>query len=128
MFPLHYQPGEFYRRELPCIEAVLAKLPAPPTHIVVEGYVWLDGEHHPGLGAHLYNSLGHAIPVIVVAKNPYKQSCFATKLCRGNSTRPLYVTAVGLPIAQAVSNIAAMHGPNRFPSILKRVDHLSRGD
>ena len=40
-----YQPGEFYRRELPCIQAVLGKLNQPPTCIVVDGYVWLDANH-----------------------------------------------------------------------------------
>lgn len=122
-----YQPGEFYRRELPCIQAVLAKLDQRPTCIVVDGYVWLDGNGRPGLGAHLYEAFGRKIPVIGVAKNPYKDTDHATELRRGTSDRPLYITAVGLPIAQAVLNIGAMHGPHRLPTILKRVDQLSRG-
>jgi len=121
-----YHPGEFYRRELPCIQAVLAQLSSPPKYVVVDGYVWLDNENHPGLGAYLYQSLGNETPVVGVAKNPFKRSEFATELRRGNSVRPLYITSVGIPVAQAVINIAAMHGPHRFPAILKRVDHLSR--
>ena len=66
-----YQPGEFYRRELPCIQAVLAKLERTPDCIVVDGYVWLDAEMKPGLGAHLYNAMGRDVPVIGVAKNPF---------------------------------------------------------
>lgn len=122
-----YQPGEFYRRELPCIQVVLAKLDQPPTYIVVDGYVWLDGNGRPGLGAHLYEALDRKIPVIGVAKNPFKETDHATELRRGESDRPLYITAVGLTIAQAVLNINAMHGPHRLPTILKRVDQLSRG-
>ena len=45
-----YQPGEFYRRELPCIQAVLDKLKHPPTCIVVDGYVWLDEKSSPRIG------------------------------------------------------------------------------
>ncbi|TWT68830.1 endonuclease V [Crateriforma conspicua] len=122
-----YQPGEFYRRELPCIQAVLEKLDQPPTYVVVDGYVWLDGNGRPGLGAHLYETLDRKIPVIGVAKNPFKDTDHATELRRGTSDRPLYVTAVGIPIAQAVLNIGEMHGPHRLPAILKRVDQLSRG-
>jgi deoxyribonuclease V len=123
-----YQPGEFYRRELPCIRAVVAELSSPPSFIVVDGYVWLDDESHPGLGAYLHQSLNETIPVIGVAKNPFKGSSHATELRRGGSDRPLYITSVGIPVTQAIGNIAAMHGPHRFPSILKRVDRLSRGD
>ncbi|QDV40633.1 Endonuclease V [Stieleria neptunia] len=123
-----YQPGEFYRRELPCIQAVLAKLDQRPTCIVVDGYVWLDGDHRPGLGAHLFEASDRKVPVIGVAKNPFKDTDHATELRRGKSDRPLYITAAGVPIAQAVVNIGAMHGPHRQPTILKRADQLSRQD
>jgi len=123
-----YQPGQFYLRELPCIKAVLSEVPTPPSCIVIDGYVWLDGQDHPGLGKYLYDALNQTAPVIGVAKNPFKQSLHAHELCRGGSTRPLYITSVGIPIIQAASNIAAMDGPHRFPSILKRVDRLSRGE
>ena len=123
-----YQPGEFYRRELPCIQAVLEKLKQPPTCIVVDGYVWLDGNHRPGLGGHLYKALDHEVPVIGVAKNPFKDTDHAKELRRGKSNRPLYITAVGVPIAQAVDSIGTMHGPHRLPTILRLADHLSRRD
>nr|WP_217497723.1 endonuclease V [Lysobacter enzymogenes] len=42
-----YQPGAFYRRELPCLAALLAKLDAPPECIVVDGHAWLDGAGRP---------------------------------------------------------------------------------
>jgi deoxyribonuclease V len=43
-----YEPGAFYKRELPCVLAVLGRLPSPPTLVVVDGYVWLGGEERPG--------------------------------------------------------------------------------
>src|SRR5262249_25408589 len=49
-----YQPGQFYRRELPCLLAVLGRVPEPLETVVVDGYVWLRDEDTPGLGAHLY--------------------------------------------------------------------------
>lgn len=122
-----YEPGQFYRRELPCIEAVLAALTTTPNIIVVDGYVWLDDQNYPGLGKYLYDALNQTIPVIGVAKNPFKQSLHAHELYRGGSTRPLYITSVGIPVPLAANNIAAMHGLHRFPTILKQVDRLSRG-
>ena len=123
-----YQPGEFFRRELPCIQAVLDKLKLPPKCIVIDGYVWLDQNHNPGLGAHLYETMHCKVPVIGVAKNPFKDRDHATELRRGKSDRPLFITAIGIPISQAVVNIRAMHGPHRLPTILKLADQLSRQD
>ena len=123
-----YEPGQFYLRELPCIQAVLAKLNSPPEAIVVDSYVWLDEHHTPGLGAHLYDAFYREIPVIGVAKNPFRQTTHATKLYRGGSIRPLFVTAVGISTVEAADKIAAMHGQHRIPSILKRADRLSRRD
>jgi hypothetical protein len=45
-----YEPGAFYRRELPCLLSVLALGPRPDV-VVVDGYVWL-GAGVPGLGGH----------------------------------------------------------------------------
>ena len=43
-----YEPGAFYKRELPCLLEVLARGPRADV-IIVDGYVWL-GEGKPGLG------------------------------------------------------------------------------
>lgn len=123
-----YQPGEFYRRELPCIEAVLAKLPEMPDMIVVDGYVWLGDQDQKGLGAYLFEALDQKIPVIGVAKNPFKGSGHAIDLRRGQSDRPLFITAVGIELSVATDYVRLMHGPFRVPTILKRVDQLSRGE
>src|SRR5277367_4509650 len=48
-----YEPGAFYKRELPCVLKVLTAISAKRaeaiSEIVVDGYVWL-GQNHPGLG------------------------------------------------------------------------------
>jgi len=36
-----YQPGQFYKRELPCLLAVLARAAQPLETVVIDGYVWL---------------------------------------------------------------------------------------
>lgn len=120
-----YQPGEFFRRELPCLLAVLEGI--PDLHLVIiDGYVWLD-EGRPGLGAHLHEALQHRLPVIGVAKTSYKGSQQAALAWRGDSQRPLYITAAGLPNAEAAAHVQTMHGPYRIPTLLKRADQLCRG-
>lgn len=120
-----YVPGQFYRRELPCLLAVLAKAPMPPTLIVVDGYVWLDGAGKPGLGAHLYAALGEQMPVVGVAKKPF-HSATAAQVRRAGADKLLYVTAVGVALPEAAAAIAGMHGAHRIPTLLKRVDQLCR--
>jgi deoxyribonuclease V len=121
-----YQPGQFYRRELPCLLAVLRAVGEPVEAVVVDGYVWLHDER-PGLGAHLYEALGRAVPVIGVAKTRFLSATAAAAVRRGNSQRPLYVTAAGLDLAKAAECVRGMHGPFRIPTLLKRVDQLCRG-
>jgi deoxyribonuclease V len=121
-----YQPGEFYRRELPCLLAVLGKAGAPPAAVVIDGYVWLGDEGRPGLGAHLYAALGQAVPVIGVAKTHFAGVRVARPVLRGGSKRPLWVTASGIDADTAARHVAAMYGPFRVPTLLKRVDQLCR--
>src|SRR5262249_26999082 len=100
-----YVPGAFYQRELPHLLAVLERMPVL-TAVIVDAYVRL-GVDQPGLGQHLHDAIG--VPVIGVAKTIYV-GAHATPVIRGTSTRPLYVTAIGLPIADAARDLAAMHG------------------
>src|SRR5262245_11083587 len=58
-----YEPGAFYKRELPLLLAVIQKLKSPPGTIIVDGYVWLNAEGRPGLGAMLHRALAERIPV-----------------------------------------------------------------
>jgi deoxyribonuclease V len=121
-----YVPGQFFRRELPCLKNVLASLPAPPHVIVVDGYVWLADESMPGLGAHLFDALGRTVAVVGVAKTQFRGATAARPVLRGTSRRPLYVTSAGMPIVEACQHIQAMHGPFRIPTLLKKVDQLCR--
>jgi deoxyribonuclease V len=119
-----YQPGQFYRRELPCLLSVLAAVSDPLETIVVDGYVWL-GEEKPGLGAHLYEALGRRVPVVGVAKTRFA-GADAEAVQRGDSRRPLYVSAAGLDPLTAARHIQSMHGVYRIPTLLRRVDQLCR--
>lgn len=120
-----YEPGQFYKRELPCLLALLNQLQELPTYIIVDGFVYLDAAGKPGLGKHLYDALqGHAI-VIGVAKTQFKDTP-SSELLRGTSQNPLYITACGMNEGDAKDCIARMHGDHRIPTLLKRVDRLGR--
>lgn len=120
-----YQPGAFYRRELPCVLAVLERGPAAGV-VVVDGYVWL-GPGRAGLGAHLYQALGERTAVVGVAKSRFVGATDAVPVYRGNSRSPLYVTAAGVGVEEAAGWVERMHGPYRVSTMLKRVDQLARG-
>ena len=118
-----YRPGEFYRRELPPLRAVI---PAADelALIVVDGYVDLDPDGRPGLGAHVHAEF--AVPVIGVAKTAFGTATHAARVLRGQSSRPLYVTAAGITVADAAVLVTEMAGRFRVPYALKTVDHLAR--
>jgi deoxyribonuclease V len=115
-----YRPGFFFERELPAIRAVLA----PVDLLVVDGYVDLDPEGRPGLGAHVHAEIGR--PVIGVAKTAFRSATHAVPVVRGAGARPLYVTAAGIPVDDAAALVSAMAGAHRIPDALRRVDRLSR--
>ncbi|GAA3884147.1 endonuclease V [Tessaracoccus defluvii] len=120
-----YEPGKLYKRELPCIRAVLALGPQLEL-LVVDGYATLDPLGRPGLGAYAADAFG--IPVIGVAKTPFRTATHAAEVIRGSATKPLYVTAAGgLEIEEAARIVRALAGPNRLPAVLARVDNLARG-
>jgi deoxyribonuclease V len=121
-----YEPGQFYKRELPCILALVKRLERLPEHIIVDGYVYLGSEKRPGLGKHLYDALEEQSAVIGVAKTRFRDTSVAAEVFRGGSQRPLYVTAVGVGAAEAKGLIAGMCGEHRVPAILKLVDKLSK--
>ena len=124
-----YVPGNFYLRELPCLLAVLPRLPAVPACIVVDGYVWVSAQGKPGLGARLHAALSHAAPVVGVAKTAFKPlhgSPLVELVYRGGSARPLFVTSLGIDVARAGVLVRSMHGRYRIPDALRRADHLAR--
>lgn len=121
-----YEPGRFYKRELPCLLKVLDKITDPIDTIVIDGYVWLDEKKSPGLGAYLYGALDKSISIIGVAKSRFKGAKFAQRVFRGRSTRPLYITSAGIDPVTAAEYIQKMHGKHRIPTLLKEVDQLCR--
>lgn len=118
-----YRPGEFYRRELPALRAVLAGL-GPLDLLIVDGYVDLDPDGKPGLGAHAHAEF--EVPVIGVAKTAFAPATHALPVHRGQATRPLYVTAAGIALPDAADLVRAMAGPYRLPDALRLVDRLAR--
>lgn len=120
----NYEPGSFYKRELPLILGLLEIVDPPPETIVVDGYVQLDEDGRKGLGAHLYDSLGGRVPVIGVAKTAFHGSPHAIAVYRGNSQRPLYVTAAGIEKEVAADRVRSMSGEHRKPTLLTVVDRL----
>ena len=122
-----YVPGEFFRRELPCLLALLARVGEPIDLVVIDGYVWLADESRPGLGGHLYEALGRTTPVIGVAKTCFRSATLAVPVHRGEEAkRPLFVTAAGIGVEEAARHVADMHGVHRVPTLLKRVDSACR--
>ena len=122
-----YLPGQFYLRELPCILSVVSRLSRLPETIVVDGYVWLDGEQKAGLGARLYEALDHKVAIVGVAKSSYHGAVNAKEIYRGRSRRPLFITAAGIELWKAAQCVANMSGPFRIPNMIKRVDQIARG-
>jgi deoxyribonuclease V len=121
-----YVPGRFFERELPCLRAVMARVTTALTAVIVDGYVWLDDAGRPGLGAHLWESMYRAVPVVGVAKTTFRGSTFAEAVQRGRARRPLWVTAAGIDPREAARRVQGMHGPHRVPTLLAEVDRLCR--
>ena len=120
-----YIPGEFYKRELPCLLAVLGQVKEPISTLIIDGYVNLGDK--PGLGMHLWDSIGQMYPVIGVAKSRF-HGAKPVEVLRGLSKEPLYITAVGIDEEEAANSIKKLHGEFRIPTLLKKVDKMSRGD
>lgn len=120
-----YVPGRFFERELPSLLALLSQIDEPLNALVVDGYVWLARDR-PGLGFHLWEACQRRAAVVGVAKNPFAGNDAAVAVTRGDSSKPLYVTAAGMAAEEAADHVRAMHGPFRLPTLLKRVDSLCR--
>lgn len=119
-----YQSGSFYKRELPCILHLLNRIDLREIRlIIVDGFVVLDDNHKLGLGGYLFESLGREIPVIGVAKNDFFSLNKNKRLLfRGKSSKPLYITALGIELDSACEKIKIMNGNFRIPALLKTLD------
>ena len=121
-----YESGNFYKRELPCIMAIINDLDMSDIDtIITDSYVYFSDDH-PGLGMHLYNTLNQKIKVIGIAKNKFQSETVSVECYRGDSHKPLYVTAAGMSNEDAAEIVKTMYGQYRLPELVKAVDHLCR--
>jgi deoxyribonuclease V len=125
-----YIPGEFYRRELPCIMSLLNQIDLKTVYaIIVDSFVYLDDEKKYGLGGHLYEKLNKEIPIIGVAKTNFASiEKDKISILRGDSQKPLFITAIGIELDDAVQKVASMAGEFRIPTLLKELDRLTKED
>ena len=103
--------------------AVLHDLRGPDL-LVADGYADLDPGGRPGLGGHAHAESG--IPVIEVAKPRFRTATRGVPVVRGSSGRSLFVTAAGMPRADAAALVRRMAGRYRLPGALRRPNTLAR--
>ncbi len=125
---LEYEPGAFYKRELPCILEILKESDITKIDcIIVDGYVILDDDGKHGLGAYLYESLLQKIPIIGVAKRSYiNNKKHVREVFRGNSKNPLYISSIGIDLDQSATYVQEMHGQYRMPDLLRIMDQHTK--
>lgn len=145
-----YIPGEFYKRELPCMLDLLHKVPdlSDFDAIIIDGLAHLplvDPQTlMDGLGMRLEHALEkegiidrttnygiNHVGIIGVAKSKFDKADEdpgIAKVYRGQAKTPLYVdtTWFGYSSASAGKCIESMHGEYRIPTILKLVDTLTK--
>ena len=125
--PADYVPGRFFERELPCLTHALEREEDRFDVIVVDGFVHLKPPTSKGLGRHLAESLPYQAAVIGVAKNPLQMADRYVEVLRGRSARPLFVSAVDMPVERAAALIRNMAGDHRIPSLIRLADRACRG-
>jgi len=119
-----YVPGQFYKRELPCILEVLKLSNLNDADlIIIDGHVVLDDNGKMGLGAYLYKELNENIPILGVAKKGFHSlEKLAIPIRRGESKKPLYLTCMGADLNDLANKVKQMHGDFRIPTLLKILD------
>lgn len=125
-----YQPGSFYKRELPCILALLKLVPENAyTHLLIDGYVYTNNQGDYGLGGYLYECINQRVPVIGVAKSKFVgNEKYCIPVLRGKSQSPLYISSIGYDSSLAADMIKRLSGEYRFPTILAILDRMTKSD
>jgi len=123
-----YESGAFYKRELPCILSLVSKINIKHGDIIIiDGYVTLDNEVKLGLGGYLYEALENKFAVIGIAKNEFASPDSKRRtVYRGESKTPLFLTSMGVDVEQIKPEVEQMHGSYRIPTLLKKLDQLTR--
>ena len=120
-----YEPGQFFKRELPVLTDLLQQSSHPIGTVVIDAYVDL-APNTPGLGQYLFRQLDEKVTVVGVAKSRYRDDQHSRKVTRGKSVRPVFVTVAGAELEDAANWIEAMHGKFRIPDMLKLADTIAR--
>lgn len=95
--------------------------------IIVDGYVSLNSDGKLGLGGYLFKELDEKYPVIGIARNKFsEENINRAEVLRGESKTLLYVTVTGADVSEIQIKIQKMHGEFRIPSLLKKLDQLTR--
>lgn len=125
---LEYEPGLFYKRELPCIMNALQGVNLEGVEIIiVDGYIYVDNEKSFGLGGYLYEALHKKYPIIGVAKTKFHKNMETVKeIYRGESKNPLYISSIGIEKEVAADYIQNMFGSFRLPYLLKLMDQITK--
>jgi len=123
-----YESGAFYKRELPCILSLLSAIELQENDIIiVDGFVTLNNDGKMGLGGYLFEALDRKVTVIGIAKNDFSEPDNNRRaVLRGKSKTPLYLTAMGADVNDIKTKVEKMHGDYRIPTLLKKLDRLTR--
>ena len=138
-----YIPGEFYKRELPCIMSIIEKIPDLGEYdaIILDGFAHLPSSWTDGLGMKLeaelskrgiLNRKDQIKPGIIgVAKSKFSgadQFPGTVEVYRGTAKTPLYVNTTGYEYSadDAAKIIKRMYGTSRIPDLLKILDKLTK--
>ncbi len=127
-----YEPGQFYKRELPCILDCLSKVKLTDFDtIILDGFYRLrgqDGDEWSGLGEHLMEELKKQgllhpdLNIWCVAKSNFcRTDEISVPITRGAGKVPLYVQALRDQPGAALL-VKNMAGEYRLPKMLKILD------
>lgn len=123
---LNITSGKFYLRELPCILKILKLADRRFQRIIIDGFVFLREPMVYGLGGYLAQALDYQTVIIGVAKNRLNLAQRFVEVKRGQSSKPLYVSACNMDPETAGSLIKNMYGKFRIPYMLQITDQLSK--
>lgn len=121
-----YKSGQFYQREMPCLLQLINEIKEPFDIIIIDGYVYLDGETQAGLGKHLYEHLNDKKPIIGIAKNSFQNINNQYAIYRGNSKKPLFITCIDFDLDNAKQLVKNLEGQFRIPNIINMVDKINK--
>lgn len=123
-----YIPGEFYKRELPCLLKIIEKVNLKDLEaIIIDGYIYVDNKRKLGLGGMLWENLDKQIPIIGIAKTSfYSNKETVQEIFRGESKNALYISTINYDIEIAIEKINKMSGSYRIPTLLKELDRITK--